>query len=132
MEESGQKRDEFEEKIETCMHSYKKDHGKLPSLAILSGNAKSTLSLAGLLEIPSFISSIHVRDAVVGKNFRLDVYDVDELSAVRRLEVKKIFSWKPGTLYLGRTTWWGLGNKVREESLEWYNFRASSGALAQT
>jgi len=142
MEESGQNRGIFEyhisedtlpqlleTKIDTCVQSYRRDNPRLPNAIILSKEARAALSNVELLETSSFISGLHERDAVVGKDFRLDVYNVNELSKAKKLDAEKMFLKNPGSLYLARTGWLG---KIKEKSLEWYNFEAPGGDLAQT
>lgn len=115
----------LDERVKTCIGNYRDKNGKSPNAVILSDEARNALFNAGLLNIPLSFSSLQSRDTLTGKEFQLGVYNIDELPKKKRSVIEKRLSETPGTIYMGRTNWRGLGNKIRSSSLEAYEFKCS-------
>jgi hypothetical protein len=110
-------------KIQTCIGDYERINHKSPTLVILSRKVRNALFNAGLLYTPSFFSDLQNRDALTGKEFKLMIYDTNELPEKKRASIEKMLSENPETVYMGRTNWCGFGNKIKCSSLEKYDFK---------
>jgi len=110
-------------RIRTDVEDYKdkEDHFKrFPNAVILSDQARQRLTKTGLIVGP-ISKNTNSRDRILGEGYELQVHKLEELHPYKQARLQAQIARTPQAIFLGRTTWGGLGKKVKERSLCMYN-----------